>query len=111
MDTIATYEFYDSQFVPTMSEDDFTRYARRATAYIQNNTDLPEEPNEDLRFMMQLCCCEMAEVLQSHHGRTLVSVSSDGYSENYQVTSSETELSELLDDYLGDYSTERVIFI
>lgn len=111
MDTLATYEFYDSFFVPTMSEDEFARYSRRATAYIESNTELPEEPSEDLRFMIQLCCCEMAEVLQSHHGRTLVSVSSDGYSESYQVRSSDSELADLLDDYLGEYSLERIRFL
>ena len=109
---LATYDFYDKNFSAVLTEEEWDRYARRATYFIENNCDLPEKPDEDLLFREQLCCCEVAEAIKRNESKITTSISNDGYSEHYSIKDSETTLLELLSDYLGDYDNRgRVVFL
>lgn len=108
---LATYDYYTTQYLGvTLGEMDFFRYGQRASLFILHNCDSTLDKRSD---EVKACTCAIAEAMFSNSGRSVKSVSNDGYSEVYADESAEDEYSDLLQLYLPQYTQlgDEVVFI
>lgn len=93
----ATYEYYtDAYFGNTLTEKEFPKYAKRASAEIDHVTfgRLSNIPDDKIPDAVRDAVCDVAEKLHQYantaEGGSIASESNDGYSVSYRDTGSST---------------------
>ena len=83
----ADYSFYKNVYLGIMlSEDDFPRLSQRASEYIDYIT-MSKAGRDPALTQIKLCCCALAEQLQTAEKAQLASVSDSGEKQSESVGS------------------------
>ena len=89
--TYATYQYYtDEYFGTALTEQEFPKYAKRASAEMDHVTfgRLSELPDEQITDRIMDCMCDVAERLYTFattaEGGSIASENNDGYSVSYR---------------------------
>lgn len=92
----ATYDYYQNIYCGTMTEDEFRRHIRSASAYLDQITfgrvgALAE--GDPLQSRVADACCAVAEAsLLNQRGGNVVSESNDGISKTYAGVGQKTDM-------------------
>lgn len=88
----ATYEYYINQYFGVMPEEDFIRFARQASAYIDQVTlGRLDATTLDDNAVKDACCAVADAYYLNAHGGGIASETNDGISVNYVAGVSNTK--------------------
>ena len=116
MRVYSNYDFYISEYGgEDLTEFQFDRACRKASAYIDKITFGRADDYEETEWHeLQICACEMAEAIFAYeanksHGKDVVSVTNQGYTETYAngaKSEIEYKLGNIANLYLPPYLIE-----
>lgn len=106
MTLYADYDYYISVYGGEMSESAFDKHVRTASAYIKRITLGRADKQPELDELKYACCamCDAIEITQTaqQDGRSIKSVSNDGYSVSYVTEADGTTAEQALNAKLYD---------
>ena len=100
MKCFADEHFYRNIYLcgkkPLINDFDFPFYARKATTYIRQHTFDNVKENKDFPEELQMCCCEVAELIYSceilsEEANGVVSESVGGWSKTFETAEKRQE--------------------